>query len=96
MTTFTGTPYYISPEIYLGKSYTISTDIWSLGVLLYEMCMLRYPFEAESIPTLGEKICEGSFDPISEKYHQDISILVKDMISVNPKNRPTIDEILNR
>jgi NIMA (never in mitosis gene a)-related kinase len=32
-----GTPYYISPEIIKGKGYSFATDVWSLGVILYEM-----------------------------------------------------------
>lgn len=38
--TMVGTPYYISPEIIEGKPYTFMTDIWSLGVILYELCAL--------------------------------------------------------
>lgn len=38
--TMVGTPYYISPEIIEGKPYTFQTDIWSLGVILYELCAL--------------------------------------------------------
>lgn len=30
-----GTPYYTSPEIWLEKSYSTATDIWSFGCLLY-------------------------------------------------------------
>ena len=32
-----GTPHYMAPEIYQGKAYTYHADVWSLGVLLYEM-----------------------------------------------------------
>ena len=32
-----GTPYYLAPEMWLGKGYTENCDIYSLGCLLYEL-----------------------------------------------------------
>ena len=53
--TFIGSPYYISPEMYEKKPYNKKTDIWSLGVILYEMCMLNKPFKANSEEELKKK-----------------------------------------
>lgn len=39
-----GTPLYMPPEMFQEKQYSTNADIWSLGVLLYEMCALKHPF----------------------------------------------------
>ena len=54
--TFYGTPLYASPELCQNKPYNEKTDIWSLGVVLYEMAALTPPFNAESIMGLAEAI----------------------------------------
>jgi len=45
-----GSPYYISPEICEGKPYGKKSDVWSLGVILYELLTLEVPFQAQSLP----------------------------------------------
>ena len=47
--TMIGTPYYFSPEMCMGQRYDTKSDIWSLGVLLFEMCFLSYPFKGKNI-----------------------------------------------
>lgn len=42
--TYTGTSYYMSPERIKGQSYTVTSDIWSLGLTLMEVSMNRFPF----------------------------------------------------
>ena len=42
--TAVGTPNYIAPEIFNMQKYKYEADIWSLGILLYKLCCLQYPF----------------------------------------------------
>lgn len=42
--TQTGTPYYASPEVWRDESYSTKTDIWSLGCVIFELCMQKPPF----------------------------------------------------
>ena len=51
--TVIGTPYYLSPEIVQSNTYDFKTDIWSLGVLLYEMCVLKPPFNGANLHSLA-------------------------------------------
>ena len=44
-----GTPYFMPPEVCLGKPYDHKADVWAVGVILYEMITLKKPFESDSI-----------------------------------------------
>lgn len=42
-----GTPYFMSPEIYMKQPYSTTSDIWSLGCVLYDLAAQRPPFHAD-------------------------------------------------
>ncbi len=92
--TLIGTPYYLSPEIINDKPYDYKSDIWSLGILLYEMCALKMPFEGNNMPQLYMKISTGNYSPLSKVFSQDLRNLVNSMLNVNSFKRPSIGEIL--
>ena len=58
-----GTPFYLSPEICKGESYERKSDIWSLGVILYEMLAMKVPFQAPNLP--GDGHSNGTVKPSS-------------------------------
>ncbi|EPQ28145.1 uncharacterized protein PFL1_04472 [Pseudozyma flocculosa PF-1] len=51
--TFTGTSYYMAPERIRGLPYSITSDVWSLGLTILEVASNRFPFPPEGDPPLG-------------------------------------------
>ena len=92
--TMVGTPYYLSPEIILNKPYDAKSDIWALGVLLYELLTFKMPFNAQSLAKLSIKINKGEYAQPSSTYSSEIRGLLKKCLTLKPEERPSIDEIL--
>ena len=42
--TIVGTPFYLAPDIIENQPYSFMADIWSAGIILYELCALIPPF----------------------------------------------------
>ena len=93
--TMVGTPYYLSPEIINNKPYDSKSDIWALGVLLYELMTFKMPFNATSLPLLSIKINRGVFHPPPKIYSAEIKNLLNRCLTIDPTKRPSINEILD-
>lgn len=66
-----------------------------MGVTLYELCALKRPFDTtEGLKDLNNKILKGDYEPIPDWYSQDMRDLIKAMLIVDNKKRPTIKQIL--
>jgi NIMA (never in mitosis gene a)-related kinase len=92
--TMVGTPYYLSPEIVEGRPYSFKSDVWSLGVLLYELCTLRPPFDGTSIRQLSVNICRGSYPPLPAHFSKELKNLVSMQLNLDPSRRPTVGQVL--
>ena len=92
--TVCGTPYYFSPEICQNKPYGSKSDVWALGIVLYEMACLRRPFNAKGLKELMRKIVAGSVDPIPSHYDPQLALLIGKLLTVHPTMRPSINRVL--
>ena len=61
-----GTPAYMSPEQWRGEECTAATDIWAIGLMLYELCTGRLPIAARSAHDLREAVISPEPIPVGE------------------------------
>ncbi len=78
-----GTPFYMSPEMINEMRYNEKSDIWALGCLVFELCALVPPFEAQNQLALAVKINAGKFNRIPARYSEDLYRAIRWMLQVD-------------
>ena len=61
-----GTPYYMSPEAWEGKPLDAQADVWSLGVVLFEMLAGRVPFAGDTVVAVMHQVLEAPLPDLAE------------------------------
>ena len=94
--TFCGTVEYMAPEIVGSENYDYSVDIWSLGILLYELLFGHSPFKANNTKNiiLNIKTHELTYDDKNKKISNSCKDLIKKLLDSNPQKRLKIKDIL--
>ncbi|XP_043082619.1 serine/threonine-protein kinase PLK4-like [Puntigrus tetrazona] len=87
---------YIAPEILNGQPYDEKTEVWMLGCVIYELCMLESAFPATFTVETVTKVLTSSYKALPETFSEDLRQLVTDILQTNPANRPSASEILTR
>jgi serine/threonine protein kinase len=85
-----GTPEYMSPEQTLGQTATLRSDIYSLGVVFYELVTGKIPFEAESALTVLNKIQTSEPEwprSINPDIPEGVERAIRKMMARNPRER---------
>lgn len=92
--TYVGTPFYMSPEICSAQPYTLKSDIWSLGCIIYELCTHEPPFNAKTHFDLVGKIKEGKVKPLPRCYSKELGDIIGRCLVVNEEMRASTAELL--
>jgi NIMA (never in mitosis gene a)-related kinase len=93
--TYVGTPFYMSPEICAAEKYTLRSDIWAVGCIMYELCQREPPFNARTHIQLVQKIREGKFAPLPDFYSSELKNVIASCLRVNPDHRPDTASLIN-
>ena len=89
-----GTPLYLAPEIWRRRPYDSKCDMWSLGVVLFEMLNFSFPFIAKTTEELGKRILAGRIGNIKNGYSSEIKEIVYALLQINPDRRPSSTELM--
>ena len=81
-----GTPYFMPPEVCLGKPYDSKADVWAIGVIIYELIMLKKPFRGEEILNVLQSITKSSYDPLYDDSDPDLKQLVVSLLQKDFNN----------
>ncbi|PYY18231.1 MAG: hypothetical protein DMG60_08905 [Acidobacteria bacterium] len=85
-----GTPNYMSPEQVLGKTLDGRSDLFSVGVMLYEMVTGERPFEGQSITTIMYKIVHETPIPprkLDSTIHPGLSAVIEKSLAKSAEDR---------
>ena len=91
---FVGTPYYLSPELCEKRPYNRLSDIWALGVILYELMTFKHPFDAKNHAALIMKILHGKYaPPPHDVYSHDLRLVLNGLLNRDLKKRLTLKKL---
>ena len=93
-----GTPTYMAPEQVVGEPTEARTDLYALGVMLYELCAKTTPFTGTLAQILTAKLQERapSLLSVNRALPNGLPELVNDLLRRDPKTRPTTSEVNRR
>jgi len=97
MTTKLGTPFYVAPQVLKGK-YNHTSDLWSVGVIMYVLLCGYPPFYGETDKEVLHKVKSGSFSfPVADwgNVSDDAKQLISKLLTMEPKLRYTAGQALN-
>lgn len=91
-----GTPAYLAPEVFLKHEYSKASDVYSFGLLLYEILTDKMPFDVNSNAIdikrfIADQNKRPKFNKAIPKSYRH---LIEKCWSQNPEERPTFDEIV--
>lgn len=90
-----GTFAWTAPEIFEEKPHTMKSDIYSLGITLWELVSGQQPYKNINPPSIMLKVMKGVQDPIPEGCHPKLATIIQACRAVDPKARPSAEALVS-
>ena len=87
---------YMAPEIWKKEGYNTKSDIWSLGVVLYELCSFNNPFDDKNEEIIFQKVIYAKYPSLGNKYSKELIRLIDEMLRIKPEERISIKDIIHK
>jgi len=78
---------YASPEAFQEEPYTSKSEMWSLGVVIYELCALKRSFTGK------KNLIKGEYEPISTLYSNTLRNIIASLLITDPKERISLSQL---
>jgi serine/threonine protein kinase len=91
--TFCGTPEYMPPEVLFKHPHVPNSDLWCIGILIYELCAGEPPFTAISQNGVLHNIKTFKMKPYPDYFSKEVKDLIDKLIKKSPEERISIKEI---
>ena len=92
-TTFCGTAEYMPPEVINDEPHIPPSDLWCLGILIYELCAGEPPFTARTNCEIIQKIKNFKMKDYPDYFSEECKDLIGKLIKRSPKERISIQEV---
>jgi non-specific serine/threonine protein kinase len=83
-----GTPHYMAPEVIGGETAGMASDVWSTGVLFYQLLTGRVPFPAVTFTELSERVRSTEPDPLGADVPGPLTALLSRCLAKDAAARP--------
>ena len=93
--TFVGTVTYMSPERATGGAYSFPADVWSVGMILFQLSTGSFPFPTlVSFPVLFDYLCNKPEPRLVGPFSTDLAEAVERSLQRRPEKRATAAELV--
>ena len=94
-TTLCGSPIYMAPEIMQCKKYNNKTDIWSFGIVIYQLAFGKLPYNASNQIELMRVVRDTEPTYNSDLVSNMCKFFIKQLLCKNPDKRPDVKYLQN-
>eukprot|EP01133_Synstelium_polycarpum_P005887 gene5887-6810_t len=95
MTMNLGTSCWMAPEVFRNEPYTELCDVYSFGIVLWEIYCRKDPYDGVNSWSIPVMVCKGERPPIPSDCPSDLSKLIKECWQEKAKKRPKFKEIVS-